>query len=458
MNLPGERARMPDNDARTVETAAPQGAPQPLDIRFDYRGDRLIGLGMINGVLIALTLGIYSFWAKTEVRRRLWSFTRLNGEPLNYTGTGRELMFGFLVAFVIVVLPLLLASAAAALAGQNNQNLLVAVQSVIYVIGFYLFQNAYYRAQRYRLSRTEWRGIRGWLEGNPNSYAWVAFYTLAIPVIGILMIAGGLSWLTGPKVGGVIVVAGFLAVFWILPWRSNKLRGLITRDMRFGALPLSYDGTPGPLYRRFALVWVAVALIVLATLAAIFVYAQQSGILDLWTRYRLPPPVSMMLPIVGIVVVALIIGGAVTASYRARQYQHFAHHTSFQNGRFAMAVSGPGLAWLTATNWLILIAAVLIALFCIGAASMIIGGAFPNLAYTSDTPTLATTILTIPTIFFFAVALTTARSYMLLRTTRYLLSRTQFDGTIDLAQIEQSAAERSKRGEGLAQVFDIDAF
>ena len=71
-------------------------AQRAIDITFDGRGGRMIGLGFINGILKVLTLGLYSFWAKTEVRRRIWSATRLNGEPLSYTGTGKELFLGFL--------------------------------------------------------------------------------------------------------------------------------------------------------------------------------------------------------------------------------------------------------------------------------------------------------------------------------------------------------------------------
>ena len=44
----------------------------------------LIGLSVYNFFMRLLTLGIYHFWGKTEVRRRIWSAIRLNGEPLEY--------------------------------------------------------------------------------------------------------------------------------------------------------------------------------------------------------------------------------------------------------------------------------------------------------------------------------------------------------------------------------------
>ena len=50
-----------------------------------------------------LTLGIYRFWLTTDMRRFLWSSTELAGEPLEYTGTARELLLGFLIAVAILL-------------------------------------------------------------------------------------------------------------------------------------------------------------------------------------------------------------------------------------------------------------------------------------------------------------------------------------------------------------------
>src|SRR5262249_39832474 len=73
------------------------------------------GLSILNGVLRILTLGVYHFWGKTEIRQRIWSAVRVDGEPLEYRGTGGELLRGFLIVFFLVLLPMILASFAASL-------------------------------------------------------------------------------------------------------------------------------------------------------------------------------------------------------------------------------------------------------------------------------------------------------------------------------------------------------
>ena len=93
-----------------MPNARPETAPKSRSgtpIRVSWAGNpwSLTGLCILNIVLIVLTLGIYWFWARSEYRRRMWQMVRVNGEPLEYTGTGGELIIGYLKLFVFVMLP-----------------------------------------------------------------------------------------------------------------------------------------------------------------------------------------------------------------------------------------------------------------------------------------------------------------------------------------------------------------
>lgn len=112
------------------------------------------GLSVVNFVLRIITLGIYDFWGRTEVRQRLWSSIRFMREPLVYTGTGKELFLGFLIIFGIILIPILLISAGVFFVFGPNSPVSAAYQLLLYLGIFLLVGMAIYRAQRYRLSRT----------------------------------------------------------------------------------------------------------------------------------------------------------------------------------------------------------------------------------------------------------------------------------------------------------------
>src|SRR6187549_454957 len=61
---------------------------------------RLLARG---AALLLVTLGIYRFWLQTDVRRFLWNNTEIAGDYLEYIGTARELLLGFLIAIVLLI-------------------------------------------------------------------------------------------------------------------------------------------------------------------------------------------------------------------------------------------------------------------------------------------------------------------------------------------------------------------
>ena len=126
--------------------------------------------------LTILTLGIHRFWWKTAVRRRLWSETTVDGDPLEYSGRGIEMFLGALIVFAAVLVPLSVLSFVAQLLQGSGQLLWAGLlQLAFIVLIFWLIGFAVYRGRRYMLSRTSWRGIRAGMMGNGVGYAWLSF-------------------------------------------------------------------------------------------------------------------------------------------------------------------------------------------------------------------------------------------------------------------------------------------
>src|SRR6266705_1132123 len=126
-------------------------------------------------------------------------------DAAEYTGRGMELLIGFLIALAIIV-PVYLAYFLAGLEAERIR----AFASFPLLAFFYLFgQFAIYRARRYRLTRTVWRGVRFWMSGSGWAYAAQA------ALWGLLMI---------------------LTLGLILPWREAALERYKMRHSFYAVL------------------------------------------------------------------------------------------------------------------------------------------------------------------------------------------------------------------------------
>ena len=229
-----------------VDTAATPSPPDvslrgasPVLLRFvGDRGDywRLMIRG---GVLQAITLGIYRFWLFTDMRRFLWASTEVEGETLEYTGTAAELLIGFLLAIGILVPVYALLFVASLELG-----ILSALSGVVAFVGLAGFgQYAVYRARRYRLTRTVFRGLRFHQGGSAVRYA----------------VRAMLWWI---PIGMTLGLAS--------PWATANLERYKMRNTFYGSLGGSFAGAGGRLLGRIILVWfLVVGPLVVAVAAAV---------------------------------------------------------------------------------------------------------------------------------------------------------------------------------------------
>jgi hypothetical protein len=81
----------------TVQTPAAGESVPSQQFAYDGRLGELFGIFFTNLLFSIITLGFYRFWAKTRMRRYIWSRVSLNGDAFEYTGTGGELFIGFLI-------------------------------------------------------------------------------------------------------------------------------------------------------------------------------------------------------------------------------------------------------------------------------------------------------------------------------------------------------------------------
>jgi uncharacterized membrane protein YjgN (DUF898 family) len=313
------------------QPAATSSAPET--IRFSYvQRPGLLKITLVSFLLTLLTIGFYRFWAKTHVRQHIWSSVHINGEPLEYTGTGMELFKGFLVVFFTILLPI------AAITGFSSiyfgpQSPIVYMIQMIVIFGIYVFIGfAIYKARAYQLSRTQWRGIRGALIGSAMTYSLLYF--------------------------GSLMAKGF-SLGWATPVMNTVLQEQITNDMRFGDAAFKFKGRAGPLYPTYALCWL------LTIGAVIFVgilfgasAASSTYLKDLFgSETANPEELAGTIAVIAAILflVFLLIIPMLWAVYTAKELRTFAEYTRFDGAPFKLDASAWSVIGLTVINLLILI-------------------------------------------------------------------------------------------------------
>jgi uncharacterized membrane protein YjgN (DUF898 family) len=153
------------------------------EIAFDRSLAGLTGIVVKGFLLTLVTFGIYRFWYATNLRRFFWSRTLVDGSPAAYTGHGRDLFLGFLVAIVLLA-PISTGLSALSLLLPDSP---LVASGLGFGVLFLLGQFALYRGRRYRATRTLWRGIRLGQDGSGLAYAALATagWLLVLATLGL---------------------------------------------------------------------------------------------------------------------------------------------------------------------------------------------------------------------------------------------------------------------------------
>lgn len=396
---------------------------------YDGRMRELFSLVAVNFVMNVMTGGIYRFWAKTRLRHYFLSRISFLDDRLIYTGTGKELFIGFLVIFAILV-PLFVGfELLKNYAFGKGMPALIAVNVVFYGMFMFLFHAAVYRAQRYRLSRTTWRGIRGGQAGSALIYSLRAM-------------------------GWSVVVA--LTAGLAYPLMRANLMGYKINNARFGQQNFRFEGGAGPLFGYWMLPWLSVLVIVGSEIALLAMIGMDNladggrnlsdentaaigtAVLKWWPAFA----------------AALVLYFLTIFWYRAAEVRHFTGHTTFGELAFESRLKGIKLILPYLAYGLLL--------------SLVIGGmgalAAVGINYfdwgeiESESETLFTLISVGIVILVLGIGSLFKPLIVQHLLIRIFCNNLIIKGKIQSDKLLQSQMQAPRRGEGLADAFDIDGF
>jgi len=265
--------------------------------------------------------------------------------------------------------------------------LIITYQILFLLLIYVLWGYAVYKARKYQLTRTHWRGIRGNLVGSAMTYSLLYFGSL---------------------------MAKSMSLGWATPVMNTVLQEQITNDMRFGDAAFKFKGRAGPLYPTYALCWFLTLVALIAVIAAIASAAAGStAVRDFFGETANPNDIGIYAGYIAIafaifLLVSLLVIPMLWSIYVAKELRTFANYSRFDGAPFSLDASAASVIWLVVVNILILI-------FTLG-----IGWPYINQ-----------------------------------RTVKFVVDRLSLDGLIDVDRIAQSQASVDKRGEGLADAFDV---
>lgn len=306
--------RVPTID-RGPGAASPWGRPRPPEeaIRLEPIEAPLSGIVIKGTLLTIITLGIYRFWYRVNLRRYYWSNTTLLGDGFEYTGTGRELLVGFLIMLAIFVPLNFAASLIGLFAGEVVGSVISALAAVLILPA--LIQIFIYRARGYRLSRTRYRGIRFHQTGTGTAF----LVTTA-------------KWL-------LLTALSFGIV---LPYLREAMHRYKITNTHFGSLNASCGSNPKALMAKWLPVWgvMMVAIIMAIAIGVTQVVGGGEGLIVLE---------SLLL------VLALLSLPVLWQIYRVHEFRHFVSTTRFGELALSSDASAKTVIWIVAKFLLMLV-------------------------------------------------------------------------------------------------------
>jgi uncharacterized membrane protein YjgN (DUF898 family) len=210
------------------------------------------------------------------------------------------------------------------------------------------------------------------------------------------------------------LLAKGMSMGWATPVMNTVLQEQITNDMRFGDAAFKFKGRAGPLYPTYALCWfLTLGAFIAAIVIAVGSAAAAGGIKDMFGNIDNPGNAEALGLAIALLIgfyllLVLLVFPMLWAIYVAKELRTFATYARFDGAPFTFTATAWNVIGLTVVNLLLLV--------------FTLGIAWP---------------------------------FINQRLVRYMIDHISLDGKVDIDRIRQSQAAMLKRGEGLADVFDV---
>ena len=210
-----------------------QASAPTIPVEFTGKTGEYFGIWIVNLLLIIITLGIYSAWAKVRTHRYFYGNTLLDGSPFDYLASPIAILKGWAIAVAVLIVYNILANV-------FPLTSLLLVPLMLIVLPWIIV-----RAMRFRAHNSAWRNIRF---GFKKAYAEAAKVFILFPIL-------------------IIITLGLF-----LPYYSYATNRFVVANSGFGATAFSFHATAKDFYKIF----LKPVLVMLVILGLVFAFSYQT--------------------------------------------------------------------------------------------------------------------------------------------------------------------------------------
>ncbi len=349
-----------DERIMTSNTSQPLGLHR---IKFHGKGGEYFAIWLVNALLTALTLGIYSAWATVRRRRYFYGNTELDGDRFDYHAQplqilkGRLLVIGGIIVFYILL-------AITPLLGLLALLVLLALLPWIVI-----------RSWRYNAIMSSYRGVRFNYVCRTGRAYWALLFCPLLLIIGLYV---GLIVLLGigSGLGSINAIAFMLVLTLILAVPAfAAVNGIISalqhdlyvNNLFFGKTPFIAELKKSA-FIKFSLVgqliFLPFMLVALVCIGSFFFTLYQMVLMGMLTNEAIDVLVLDNISSLLLMMVVLLIGALVASSYQVVAQRNYLFNQARLNGDIKLHSSMKTMPYMG-----LLITNTLITLFSLGLAA-----------------------------------------------------------------------------------------
>jgi uncharacterized membrane protein YjgN (DUF898 family) len=206
-------------------------------VQFTGSGSEYFRIWIVNLLLTLLTLGLYYPWAKVRKLKYFYSNTEVAGHALDFHGTPRQMLRGFLLMAALFLV--------SSLAGQASPAL-----SSVFGLVLAIAWPALLRASfRFRLANTSWRGLRFEFTGSLKG----AYAVFGKAILGVALLGGAGAALMATR-SNLGILAGafcFLGIYAMGPYVYFSFKRYQHQNYAYAQLQTEFRASFGDVLKVF---------------------------------------------------------------------------------------------------------------------------------------------------------------------------------------------------------------